>query len=293
LRRCSSDDNDQHQLLAAFKAEDGRWEAAKVLQAHWRARRARINFSKMRRGFVQLQRLHRRRRKGQERLANVRLVESQRRFQEQLDRMKARRMALETKYREISEAPLQYLGFTGQPGRRASTRGEEVEADVDEERERAALVIQAGVRRYLQKSLLRRDWLKTFSVARETLNEAAVKRYREEIEEWQRKNKTGAANMTPAELQHLQMSAHQRYVRFMQSAERRRASERRTRTAAAAAEAIASQLTSAPSLAEGCAAEERARFRSLPMAAAVRGRMDHKHCMAKLNWPAWRRRLET
>jgi len=91
-------------------------------------------------------------------------------------------------------------------------------------------------------------------------------------------------------LQELHSTAHVLYARFYQSGGRRRAREHRTRATLAAAEAIASQLHLAPSLAQ-CSHEERAQFRSLPMAAAVRARVSHKETLAMLDMPAWQRRL--
>jgi len=73
----------------------------------------------------------------------------------------------------------------------------------DKEREHAALIIQAGARRFLlRRQTARAPWARTVaaeSAAAAHLSDSRLKRCRDEIELWQQKNKVGP--LTATELQ--------------------------------------------------------------------------------------------
>lgn len=157
-------------------------------------------------------------------------------------------------------------------------------------RDKAATVIQTGVRRWLIKRRSRKPIWSRSLMQSTVLTEVKIKRYQDEIDLWQQRHKVPP--MSTSEQQELFQKAQFQFARFSQGLNRRRIQSHRTMAKLAQNEALIDIMTSAPSLDDYDRKSHWSNFHSLPLPIATKARLQHKDCMQKVDMPRWRRIIQ-
>ena len=159
----------------------------------------------------------------------------------------------------------------------------------DKERlDNAALKIQAAARRWLIRKRDRKPAVWSRNLLRTTLTEAKAAGYRDKVELWQQRNKV--APMTPQELQALHQKAQGEYAKFSARLNKSRLEDHKALALLAQSDTALAVLECAPSLRE-YSTSEWSQFHSLPLHVAIKGRMEHKAAMRRMDQDRWKRIL--
>jgi len=282
-----------------------RTAAAIIIQAFWRSILQRRKFKKIQNGFIQLQKLFRKKMRSRENDLWRNFRASERKFNVELNALKEKRKLQEKIFESIRRTPSSQLNLLFSQEKEAaaqkiqdcwrshksSTISEPVEAEgaIDPKIEQAALTIQIAARRWLTRRN-REELAKSQPYLNKPITEERAMKLQQDIDAWQHHHKV--APMTSSEFAELHHKAQLKYAKFCQSLIQIRRREQKTAAVIAQSKNMIDILDNRPDLHSYNSQEDWKKFHSLPLHIATKARLDHNIAMANLDMPSWQRLLE-
>ena len=274
-----------------------RTAAALIIQAFWRKIIQQRKYRKMRRGFIKLQAIAKRKLRTRENKLLEQFKASEKEFEMQLQAVKERRRKQELRFESIKNTPSHKLNVLFQLKQSASSVGtakreaptEDVESTDDEE-SKAAKTIQNAVRRWLHKRL-HDNLARSQPFLNLPITEERAIKLQQEIDHWQYHHPSIMS--TPNELGELHNKAQMSYAKFCQGLLKSRRQEQKTMALIAQSKNIIDILETRPTLNEYDSCKDWAKFHSLPLHIATMARIEHKRAMSKLESKHWQRILQS
>jgi len=267
-------------------------EATLLIQATYRMYKQRQWWGKLRQGVIALQKLTRRRKK-----RGAPTKSGREGWIAELEAVADKREKLERRYRRIQKLdPNKLDGFLQVERDEAAIkiqfwwrrlrplRQTEVQ-EKEGKKDKAAMVIQAAVRRWLEARQSSPAWSQLLHPR--VISEERARELRRRIEVWQTRNPVATLDRSPD----LHLRAQMRYSKFLAGTAARRLAEHRTGLSSASASATVAVLEDLPKL-DDYTEDLWSKYHVLPLPTATMARVQHKEAMERLNWPAWKRRLD-
>ena len=277
-----------------------RTAAVIIIQSFWRKIRTQRQWIKMKRGFIILQKIFRKRLHNQETDLSRQLKESEKEFETVLQAVKEKRRKQEIIFDSIRNTPSYKLnnlfdlykeprpGFNASISKTFLESGEDIKNLEDDTKNEAAKVIQLAVRKWLSKRLYE-NLAKSQPFLNMPITEERAIKLQQDIDHWQYQNKV--LPLAPNELTELHNKAQMKYAKFCQGLVQSRKTEQKSRAIIAQSKALIEIIENRPDIHAYESSKDYNRFHSLPLHIATKARLEHNLAMSKLEKPSWKRVL--